>query len=212
MKKWQCSVCGYVHEGNEPPDICPVCGAAKNMFEEVVEQTASQPEPTLKEEKKGEKPEVKPPQSDYMRIYKMITELMSRHHAHPISVHVPNGVVPLSVFFILLAIMTGNEHFEVAAQYNIAFVLLTMPMVLFSGYADWQNRYKGAMTNLFLIKIVCGGIVTLCSAIMAIWWLVDPYILEDSSSHGGLFVAVSLLMLAAAGLAGFMGGKLVFKD
>ena len=28
----------------------------------------------------------------------------------------------------------------------------------------------------------------------------------------GLFVAVSLLMLAAAGVAGFMGGKLVFKD
>jgi len=210
MKKWQCSVCGYVHEGNEPPDICPVCGAAKNMFEEVIEQAASQTEPAA--EKKEEKPEVKPPQSDYMRIYAMITELMSRHHAHPISVHVPNGVVPLSVFFILLAIMTGNEHFEVAAQYNIAFVLLTMPMVLFSGYADWQNRYKGAMTNLFLIKMVCGGIVTLCSAIMAIWWLVDPYILEDSSSHGGLFVAVSLLMLAAAGLAGFMGGKLVFKD
>jgi len=209
MKKWECSVCGYIHEGDEPPDICPVCGAAKNMFEEVIEQTASQPEP---QDKKEEKAEIKPPQSEYARIYKMITELMSRHHAHPISVHVPNGVVPLSVVFIILAILTGNEHFEVAAQYNIAFVLLTMPMVLFSGYADWQNRYKGAMTNLFLTKIVCGGIVTLCSAIMAIWWLVDPYILEDSSSHGGLFVAVSLLMLAAAGIAGFMGGKLVFKD
>ncbi len=209
MKKWQCSVCGYIHEGNEPPDICPVCGAAKNMFEEVIEQAASQ---TVPLEKKEEKPQVKPPQSEYARIYAMITELMSKHHAHPISVHFPNGVVPLSVFFILLAILTGNEHFEVAAQYNIAFVLLTMPMVLFSGYADWQNRYKGAMTNLFLIKMVCGGIVTLCSAIMAIWWLVDPYILEDASSHGGLFVAVSLLMLAAAGVAGFMGGKLVFKD
>ena len=25
MAKWVCSVCGYVHEGDEPPEECPVC-------------------------------------------------------------------------------------------------------------------------------------------------------------------------------------------
>ena len=25
MKKYVCPVCGYVHEGNEPPEFCPVC-------------------------------------------------------------------------------------------------------------------------------------------------------------------------------------------
>jgi len=29
-----CSVCGYTHEG-DPPDKCPVCGAAKKAFEKV---------------------------------------------------------------------------------------------------------------------------------------------------------------------------------
>lgn len=29
-----CSVCGYTHEG-EPPDKCPVCGAAKKAFQKV---------------------------------------------------------------------------------------------------------------------------------------------------------------------------------
>lgn len=33
--KWKCRVCGYVHEGPEPPDECPVCGAAKDMFDPV---------------------------------------------------------------------------------------------------------------------------------------------------------------------------------
>ncbi len=33
--KWECRVCGYVHEGPEPPDECPVCGAAKDMFDPV---------------------------------------------------------------------------------------------------------------------------------------------------------------------------------
>lgn len=35
MKKWVCVVCGYVHEGEEPPEVCPVCGAPKKDFEEM---------------------------------------------------------------------------------------------------------------------------------------------------------------------------------
>ncbi len=30
---WKCRVCGYVHEGTEPPEECPVCGAPRNMFD-----------------------------------------------------------------------------------------------------------------------------------------------------------------------------------
>ena len=32
MKKWVCPVCGYVHEGDEPPEKCPQCGAPKAKF------------------------------------------------------------------------------------------------------------------------------------------------------------------------------------
>ncbi len=32
MKKWVCTVCGYVHEGDEPPEKCPQCGAPKEKF------------------------------------------------------------------------------------------------------------------------------------------------------------------------------------
>lgn len=30
--KWVCSVCGYVHYGDNPPEICPLCGVKKEMF------------------------------------------------------------------------------------------------------------------------------------------------------------------------------------
>lgn len=39
MKKFVCLVCGYVHEGNEPPEKCPVCGAASDKFVEKKEET-----------------------------------------------------------------------------------------------------------------------------------------------------------------------------
>ena len=32
MKKWVCSVCGYVHEGDSAPDFCPICKAPKEKF------------------------------------------------------------------------------------------------------------------------------------------------------------------------------------
>ncbi len=32
MAKWVCSVCGYVHEGDTPPEKCPVCKAPAEKF------------------------------------------------------------------------------------------------------------------------------------------------------------------------------------
>ena len=32
MKKWVCSVCGYVHTGDQPPDACPQCKAPAAKF------------------------------------------------------------------------------------------------------------------------------------------------------------------------------------
>lgn len=34
-KVWICSVCGYRHDGPEPPAKCPVCGVSKEYFDEV---------------------------------------------------------------------------------------------------------------------------------------------------------------------------------
>ena len=34
MKKYVCPICGYVHEGNEPPEKCPQCGAPRSKFQE----------------------------------------------------------------------------------------------------------------------------------------------------------------------------------
>ena len=36
MKKFVCSVCGYVYEGAEAPEVCPICKAPREKF---IEQT-----------------------------------------------------------------------------------------------------------------------------------------------------------------------------
>ncbi len=34
MKKWVCTVCGYVYEGENPPEACPQCKAPASKFKE----------------------------------------------------------------------------------------------------------------------------------------------------------------------------------
>ena len=40
-KKWICTVCGYVHEGDEAPEFCPQCKQPKSKFKEMVETTGA---------------------------------------------------------------------------------------------------------------------------------------------------------------------------
>ena len=40
-KKFICTVCGYVHEGTEAPEQCPVCKAAAAKFKEMTEDTST---------------------------------------------------------------------------------------------------------------------------------------------------------------------------
>ena len=35
MKKWICTVCGYIHEGDTPPEVCPICGVGADKFKEM---------------------------------------------------------------------------------------------------------------------------------------------------------------------------------
>lgn len=217
MKQWRCTVCGYIHEGEEPPEICPVCGADRSKFVEIVTEEEAEEKTTAKidplepetEAKGADAPETTPdPLSKYDRIY----QLMVKHHVHPISVHIPNGLLPVSVLFFLLAAIfkfTGLSH---AAFYNLIFVVFAMPLVLFSGVIVWQKKYNGAMTTLFLTKMICGGVVSLTAMILVIWSIADPGVLALTSAHLGAFLFITIVMLGAAVTAGFLGGKLVFRD
>lgn len=50
MKKWRCTVCGYIHEGDAPPEKCPVCGVGPEDFV-LDEQTADKQSPVTKQKR-----------------------------------------------------------------------------------------------------------------------------------------------------------------
>ena len=211
MKKWECTVCGYIHVGDEPPEKCPVCGSDRSKFVEI--------DPA---EEGEEKPDRKKPQDNDLNSkqeatvsvsrYDPMLDFMVKHHVHPISVHIPNGVLPVSVIFIVLAAVFDYSGLSQAAFYNLVFVVLTMPLVLFSGYNEWQKKYGGELTNLFKMKMIFAAVVAITVIILVVWLIINPNVATEPSYQKWTFLFVNLVMLAAAGTAGFIGGKLVFKD
>jgi len=194
MKKWECTVCGYIHEGEEPPDKCPVCRADKDKFIEI------------KSLKKSEEQPVK----GAGFIPEKITSLILKKHLHPITVHSPNGIIPVAVIFLFLSVLVQSSGLENAAYFNMIVAFLSMPLVLVTGYATWKKKYNGAKTPLFIMKISASCVVTVLLFGLIVWKTVQPDILTTASSDRWLFLLWSLFLLAAVGLAGHLGGKLVF--
>lgn len=213
MKKWKCTVCGYIHTGETPPDECPMCSADKSKFVEVTEvdadtsdqEAASSPDTDQVAEKKG------PSTID------LIGDIIIKNHLHPITVHFPNGIIPVAVIFLVLAIvfqLAGFElaaSFELAAFYNLVFVLVALPPVLISGFAEWIKRYKGARTSVFFAKIACGVVVLAVLTSLVVWRIIDPGVASPESSSRWIYLGLNLILLGAVGLAGHLGGKLAFS-
>ena len=221
MKKWKCSVCGYIHIGEEPPEKCPVCGADRSLFTLLEEEIPSDapaadvtPDPaTTTESAPSAEPiddESAPSPAKPKTPYDYITQAMTQLHAHPISVHIPNGLLPVSILFFFISAIFHHHGFGSAAVYNLFVVVLVMPFVLYSGINDWKNRFGGHFTTVFVTKMICGGIVSLLAPILLIWRLIQPELLLTPSVSRAKFIFLSLVLLAAAGVAGYMGGKLVF--
>ena len=223
MKKWKCTICNYIHNGDEPPAKCPICGAPASAFVDISDpEEVPAPEPAAAAEadasEKIEPAEATQPveaepvspfkDSRYRRLF----DMMTKFHGHPISVHIPNGLLPVTILFIILSAFFHCAGMITAATYNMGVVAFAMPLVLFSGWVDWQNRFNGAFTQVFIVKIACGIVVSVTAWFMFIWLLVNPEVITTPQSSRVAFFGINLIMLGAAGTAGYYGGKLVFRD
>lgn len=231
MKKWECLICGYIHEGEEPPDECPICGAGPDQFVEVKSPEGQKVADTMESSLPKEKPLASPPRQEAAEeasppgaasesaakpvqepppLLETAGRLIVEHHLHPIAVHSPNGIIPVAFIFFLLAVLFHSVALDKAAFFNLIVVLLSMPLVLFTGYTAWQRKYRGAMTSVFKIKITASVVATALLCILIAWRAAQPEVITTASSGRWFFLFLSVLLLGAVGIAGHLGGKLVF--
>jgi len=210
MKKWECAVCGHIHAGDEPPEECVVCAAGKSMLIEVVEEQIPTGTSAATEAAPGPQPGVPP--SLRSRIYTLAAALTTRHHLHPIMVHTSNGVVPMALIFMLITVWLNLPLVEIAAFYSLIFVLISMPPALCTGYLMWRQRYRGALTPIFKIKIGAAIVAVILLLGLIIWRTVQPDIVTTASTGRWIYLGVCFLLVVAVGTAGHFGGQLVFGD
>ena len=55
MRKWKCSICDYVHEGDNPPGECPHCESIAEVFSEQSNKKENGAEPKQLEKKVARK-------------------------------------------------------------------------------------------------------------------------------------------------------------
>lgn len=224
MKKWRCTVCNYIHTGESPPEICPVCGADKSKFVAISPEEARKYEEKQQAQKtSGSGSRERAQQTanaspsnqaggDTPGLRGFVDEQLLIHHAHPMTVHVPNGVLPIVVLFMFVSAVLGTESLAWAAFYFAVMVVISMPVVLYTGLNEWRRKYKRAKTTLFMVKIAAAVVVAVSSLLIVIWYFINPDVIFSGAARRGSFLLLNIIMFVATGVAGFIGGKLVFKD
>ncbi len=212
VKRWRCTVCGYVHTGDEPPEKCPVCDAPKKMFVEIDAEGKALGEIKNEEADSAMALGLDNGQKNSLSLFDKFASLSLKHHLHPMTVHFPNGILPAVLIFLGLSVYFNIVTLETAAYYNLIFVLLMLPMVILTGFIEWQKRYKGIKTAIFITKIICSLIVLGAVNVLVFWRLLDPEVMAEGSPSRFIYLGIAAGLLGAVGLAGHLGGKLLFAS
>ncbi len=123
-RRWQCTVCGYIHVGPEPPEVCPVCGADRSKF---IPLDA--------------------PASSLWRA------MHATFRVHPVAAHFPGGLIPAAALFLPISIVLGNAALESAVFWLILLATAVVPVSVGSGIHDWRKYFGGRRAPIFFKKL-----------------------------------------------------------
>lgn len=181
-QKWKCTVCGYLHEGAEPPESCPVCGADRAKFI------------PLEQEKVN-----------------LLHDMIRTFVLHPVAAHFPNGLIPTAALFLLLTLLTGNVFTEHVVIYLLSVVLAVIPVSMASGIYDWRTRFHGEWALIFYKKIGLATILLLFVLAAVGLRHARPALLAEGGAGKWVYVGLVLAMLPVVTLLGHYGAKLAYQ-
>lgn len=183
-KHWRCLTCGFAWPKEEPPGVCPVCGAPGDQFAPIGRG-------------KGR---------FFRSLLKSLTD-----HVHPIVVHLPNGALPAGILFLYLALLTGSRDLERAAFFILVLVLVSTPVAGVTGYFDWKGRYGGRKVPIFHRKIgLAAGLfaLELAGVVLRGGW---PGLFGPGAALWWVYLVLVTATLPLLVLLGHWGGNLVFE-
>jgi len=178
-KRWQCTVCGYIHSGEEPPATCPVCGADRSQFI-LLETQAPPADPGL------------------LAAFKL----------HPVAAHFPGGLLPTAALFLLLHVALGHPGVEAAAFWLLLITTMVVPVSIGSGLYDWQKHFGGQKASIFRKKITLALVLLALGAAVTVLRFAHPDLVTAGGAPAWLYRIAVLAMLGCMVLLGHYGAIL----
>jgi len=179
---WRCTVCGYIHGGDDPPEVCPVCGADRSLFVPV-----DRADPGL------------------------FRDLVENFRLHSIAAHFPCGLLPSCVLLLLAYLVTAHPSLESSVYWLLLLVLAVTPVSLISGLYAWRKHFEGRRAAIFIKKICLAMTLLLLALVATRLRSADPGLMLSFSWRSLLYSACFGGMLGCVVLLGHYGSKLVFQ-
>lgn len=176
VRRWKCSVCGYLHEGPEPPATCPVCGADRSQF--VPFETI---EPGL------------------------LREIITTFKLHPVAAHFPAGLLPTAALFLTISVATGHAGLATAAYWLILVATAVVPVSIASGLRDWRRAFGGRGAPIISKKISLAVALFLFGLAAIALRHGDPGLPAAGGWQGWLYLVVAGGMVGCVMLLGHYG-------
>ena len=175
VKTWRCTVCGYLHQGDAPPERCPVCGVDASKFVLVTDE-ANGGKGTA--QSRG-----------------LFAEMLETFVPHAVAAHFPTALLPTMVLFLLLYLVTDNASFEISIFYLSAVTLGMIPVTLLTGMWDWKRRYRGVWAPVFRKKLTLSSVLLGLGTIVVCWRWTTPDLLSVGGAAAGLYGLLPFLMM-----------------
>ena len=196
-KTWRCTVCGYLHKGDQPPEVCPVCKVDGSKFV-LVEEPEAQSAPAGKADFLKEQAQI------------FLEEMKIGFVPHAVGAHFPNALLPTAFLFLLIYIFGGGASFDSAVFYLLVVMLLAVPATFATGLIDWKRNFSGELTPIFRKKLFLGIALLVIAVIAVVWRWSNPELLTGGGFSACAYSLLILAMLGCVVMLGHYGGVLVF--
>lgn len=132
-------------------------------------------------------------------------------HIHSICIHFTNALYPVAILFMFLFLLSGKVSFHQTYFYIMVVATFSVPFSYLTGILEWKKRYKGAMIQIFLAKIIVGLVIFAIGGSCTLWRYISPGVLENGGIQSLAFIILNVSIVPPLIYLGHLGGIIVYE-
>lgn len=133
-----------------------------------------------------------------------------RIHWHVFFTHFPISFFGAAFAFQVLHLFLAPVCFELATNVMLVGGVVMLGPTIWTGYAEWRTRYRGAKGLIFVRKIRTAVAMASLSLPLVLWRVLALGLFEEAPESPGhwIYLAGNGLLILGAIVEGYYGGRL----